>query len=71
MWAPPPPCKQALRPAGQGNLRINKHVSRKVLTMLMPLRVQLILALSSDVKEGRKAVYLKQPRPSPTSFSAP
>ena len=34
----------------------------------MPLRVQLILALSSDVKEGRK-VDLKQPRPSPTSFS--
>ena len=36
---------------------------------LMPLRVQLILALSSDVKEGRKVVYLKQPSPSPTSFS--
>lgn len=35
----------------------------------MPLRVQLILALSSDVKEGRKVVYLKQPSPSPTSFS--
>ena len=49
-------------------LRINKHVSRKV-TRLMPLRVQLILALSSDVKEGRKVVYLKQPSPSPTSFS--
>ena len=49
-------------------LRINKHVSRKV-TRLMPLRVQLILALSSDVKEGRKVVYLKQPPPSHTSFS--
>ena len=35
----------------------------------MPLRVQLILALSSDVKEGRKVVYLKQPPPSYTSFS--
>ena len=52
----------------QTGLRINKHVSRKV-TLLMPLRVQLILALSSDVKEGRKVVYLKQPSPSPTSFS--